>query len=260
MESKKSILLPVITLALVAATLVFCIFTAVNGSRALPVAVSIPGNENSVLKDDVVAVYGQGKMTVKPDVATMTFGVTTTNRDPKAAQDANAAVMEKVVAAVKSSGIADADIQTAYYNVYPDNDNNGKILGYRVNNEMKVTVKQIEKAAAIIKAASDAGANIFSGIHFDILARQKAYTDALNLAVDRAREKAELLAGKDGRKISGVLEMEEASGTGTPYYSPYSNFVPGQSASNAMADYAQGVISSGEMEITAVVNMKYKLE
>jgi len=260
MENKKSFLLAVITLVLVAAVLAFnFIAFAAGNNRTL--SASAPAAGERVPENDVAAVYGQGRITVKPDIAIITFGVENTSPDPKAAQDGNSARMEKVMAALKNAGVSDADIQTADYNVYQNTGNDGKEPGYRVTNLIQVTVKQIDRAGGIVKAAYDAGANRFSGIRFDLIERQKAYLDALDLAMGRAYEKAEFLAQKAGRKISGVMEVEEANtGISTPYYSPYSNFSPGESAAGSPADYAAGLVSSGELVITAAVNVKYKLE
>jgi uncharacterized protein YggE len=259
MENRKTFVLMLVTLALVAVT---AVFTAVNmaagGSRTPPAMAQ--GTGETAPAGDVVAVYGQGRITIKPDIAYITLGVENTKPDPKEAQDNNSAAMEKVTAALKKAGIADADIQTAEYNVYHET-SGGKPQGFRVTNLVQVTVKQIEKAGGIVKAAYDAGANTFSGVRFDIIERQKAYLEAADLAYQRAYEKADFLAKKAGKRLAGVAEMEEANANSTtPYYSAYVNYSPGESALNAQADFAAGTVSSGELVITALVNVKYRLE
>jgi uncharacterized protein YggE len=63
------------------------------------------------------------------------------------------------------------------------------------------------------------GANLFNGIAFDVIDRQKAYIDAMNDAMGRAKEKAEKLAADGGRALTGVINVVESSSDSSPYYS-----------------------------------------
>ena len=66
-----------------------------------------------------ISVSASGKVTVVPDVARVTLGVTITRPTVKAARANAAASMTKIIAAVKGLGVADADIQTVGLNLYP---------------------------------------------------------------------------------------------------------------------------------------------
>lgn len=201
-----------------------------------------------------VAVYGQGKIAITPDMATITFGYENRDKDAKIAQDANKAQMDKIIKAVKRAGISDEQIQTASYSVWIDEN----LKQVEVCNMVQVQIMDIEKTSTIIKAASDSGANRFWDVRFDVLKRQQAYTDALSLAMDRAREKAEKLAADEGKRVLDVLSIEEGTENNSYWYSsPYSNFVSGPSSSTN--SYSDGGISSGEMEISAIVNVVYRI-
>ncbi len=203
---------------------------------------------------NTVAVYGQGKIAITPDMATITFGYENSDKDAKAAQDANKTQMEKIMNAVKRAGVSDSQMQTASYSVYRDSTRNQ----FTVYNMMQVQIMDIEKTSDIIKAASDAGANQFWDVRFDIVKRQQAYTDALSLAMTRAREKAEKLAANEGKRVLDVLSIEEGTEDNSYWYSsPYTNFVSGPSSSSG--SYSDGGISSGEMEISALVNVVYRI-
>ena len=203
---------------------------------------------------DTVTVYGQGKVSISPDQATITFGYQNKNADPAAAQNENKASMEKIVAAVKACGVPDSDLQTASYQVYQDGSKNSFI----VCNMMQAVISDIDKTSVIIKAAYDAGANQFWDVRFDIVKRQEAYTDVLHLAMDRAREKAEKLAADEGRVVTGVVSIEESAEDNNYWYSSsYTNFVAASSSSSG--SYSDGGISSGSMEISALVNVIYRL-
>ena len=59
-----------------------------------------------------ITVSGSGKVTIVPDVARITLGVTISKPTVKAVRDAGAKAMNDVIAAIKALGVADADIQT----------------------------------------------------------------------------------------------------------------------------------------------------
>lgn len=203
-------------------------------------------------KTNTVAVYGQGKIAISPDMATITVGYENSDADAKAAQDANKAQMDKIMTAVKKAGVPESQMQTASYGVYRDNSRSK----FTVYNMVQVQITDIEKTSSILKAASDAGANSFWDVRFDILKRQQAYTDTLSLAMDRAREKAEKLAADEGKRVLDVLTIEEGTVDNSYWFSsPYTNFISGPSSSSG--GYSDGGISSGEMEISAVVNVVY---
>ena len=231
-----------------AVSLISLIAAPKSGSTVAAVAPAGAENVNTV------AVYGQGKIAITPDMATITFGYENRDKDAKAAQDANKAQMDKIMNAVKRTGVSDSQIQTAIYSVNRDSTQNQ----FTVCNMMQVQIVDIGKTSDIIKAASDSGANQFWDVRFDIVKRQQAYTDALSLAMDRAREKAEKLAADEGKRVLDVLSIEEGTEDNSYWYSsPYTNFVSGPSSSSG--SYSDVGISSGEMEISALVNVVYRI-
>jgi uncharacterized protein YggE len=248
----KSIVIVLSVLAALTAVLLAVNLTGFGAPKAaVPVYVSASGEAAA---EDTVAVYGQGKVSILPDQATITFGYQNENADPKAAQDDNRAKMERIVSAVKAQGIDDAGIQTVSYRVNQNYDSKRFV----VCNMMQVKTGDISMTSKIMKAAYDAGANEFWDVQFDIVKRQQAYTDALHLAIVRAREKADKLAADGGRKVTGVVTIEEGTVSNSYWYSsPYTNYVPAQSSSSG--GYTDGGISSGEMEISAIVNVTYRL-
>lgn len=247
----KSVVIILSVLAVLTAVLLAIDLIGFDASKAaVPVYVSGSGEAAA----DTVKVYGQGKAAIKPDQATITFGYENENVDPKAAQDDNKAKMEQIVSAVKAAGVNDSDLQTVSYRVYRVYDSKR----FAVCNMMQVKTNDIERTSGIMKAAYDAGANEFWDVQFDIVKRQEAYTDALHLAIERAREKAERLAADEGRKVISVVAIEEGTVSNSYWYSsPYTNYVSAPSSSSG--GYTDGGISSGELEISAIVNVTYRL-
>ena len=168
---------------------------------------SAPGTE------DVITVYGQGKVTVAPDTAYITLGYENSAPSPQEAQLANAAKMEQIAAAVREAGVVEGDIQQAQFNVYQEYyyGDTPDAQSYRVSSIIKVMVRQVDKATDIITAACAAGANTSYGITYDLLDREKVYAEALSLARARADEKATELSEELGRKVTGIVEIREYS-------------------------------------------------
>jgi uncharacterized protein YggE len=85
------------------------------------------------------------------------------------------------------------------------------------------------------------------------------------MAIQAAREKAELLAGQLGRKVGPALRISEYGGG---WYSPYNWW--GQSyGSNAMAQVSSqsgdagqsaGTIAFGQITVSASVNVSFGLQ
>lgn len=246
----------IIAVSVLAALMCVVLAVSLIGLASAPksggtVAATAPAGAENI---NTVAVYGQGKIAITPDMATITFGYENSDKDAKAAQEANKAHMDKIMNAVKRAGVSDSQLQTASYSVYRDSTRNQ----FTVCNMMQVQIVDIEKTSDIIKAASDSGANQFWDVRFDIVKRQQAYTDALSLAMGRAREKAEKLAADEGKRVLDVISIEEGTEENSYWYSsPYTNFVSGPSSSSG--SYSDGGISSGEMEISALVNVVYRI-
>jgi uncharacterized protein YggE len=138
------------------------------------------------------------------------------------------------------------------------NDNDRKLKGYKVTNTITIKVKEIEKSSDMIDVAFNAGGNIFQGISFDILDRQEAYLKAMDLALERAKQKADAFAKKTGKTVIDVKEINEDYVSSGYRHQPMSNFIQGQGMS-AKFSASTGSISAGELQIVAKVNVTYKL-
>ena len=111
-----------------------------------------------------ITVNGTGIVNTVPDQAQFTFGVSVTGPTARAALTANAARMNRLIAAVKAKGIPASAIQTAEVSLMPNtNDNGTKILNFTAANSVTVTTKVIAQAGSIVDAAVAAGANQVSG-------------------------------------------------------------------------------------------------
>lgn len=201
---------------------------------------------------NTVTASGSGTTQVAPDMAEMSFGVTTMSSNAKSALDNASKVARQIASAVKKQGVADEDIQTRDVSVYPQTtDQNGRqvITGYQASLSVQVKARDISKLGEIISAANDAGANTISGPAFTIDDPAPARATAIEEAVADARKSAEAMAKAAGRSVGEVLSIS-SSDVGT---------VAGPVYDRALA--AEGVpIEPGQLDITANVVVVFELE
>src|SRR5690606_28478513 len=132
------------------------------------------------------------------DIATVSAGVVTQAADADAAMRANAAQMERVMAAVRRAGIAERDVQTAGVNVHPQYDyrdgSTPKITGYQASNTVNLNVRDIGDLGAVLDALVASGANQVHGPSFDVDQKDAAYDEARRAALTKARARADMYA------------------------------------------------------------------
>ena len=227
------------------------------GASLGPVAATWAQEKEIVVPSIVVS--GVGEVKVKPDIARLELGVQTKNKDSAKAVQQNAAIADAVIKAIKAAGIADADLQTAGYSIYPDYEQQTTpaggsrpvMSGYQVSNTVRVVVRKLGDTGKVIDGATKAGANWAGGISLDLndADKKKAQSEALRKAVAEAREKADIMASAASVTNLRLITLTADSGG----YSP----VP-MMAGRAMmkADVATPIVA-GEQIISASVTARY---
>jgi uncharacterized protein YggE len=199
--------------------------------------------------EKLVTVTGQGTIAVAPDSAMIRIGVTSQGKTAKEASDTNAKQMTAVMTAIKNSGIAERDIQTSRLSLQPQYENKGgttHLLGFRVTNQLTVTIHDIDRLPAILDHAIAAGANEMSGIEFVVSGQSKLLDQARDAAIADAHRKAALYAKAAGAKLGRVVAITEqgASAPPRPLAAMRAGAVP---------------VAPGEQTLRATVTVSYEL-
>lgn len=197
-----------------------------------------------------ITVSGQGSVAVKPDLAHATFGVATTGTNLAAAQSENATRMAAVLARLKGLGLAERDLQTIGYTIYPQYDKEGQPSGYQVVNRVRATVRDIASLGTTIDAAVAAGANRVDSIAFDLANKAQAQQQAREAAVAGALAKAQHYATLTGVALGAPLTIVESGGTTT--LDTTTRAVPAGAG-------ASTPIETGEGTITVQVQITYAI-
>lgn len=224
-------------------------------------------------------VTGSGKVAAAPDMAVVNVGVESRQADPKAAVELNSQQMTKLVASLKSLGIAEADLQTSNFNIRferieqpwspPQPASAPAVLSkaapvvippkpqptiegvFVVTNTLSVTVRELAKLGEALTASTDAGANTIWGVEFRLNDPAPLLAQARDKAVADALEKAKRLAQVSGVKLGRVVNIEE-SGSGGP--------MPLSAAFGARTAKTSVPIEAGSLEVNADVVVRFALE
>jgi uncharacterized protein YggE len=222
------------------------------------------GVESNGKISDTISVSGDGKVYTKPDMAEVSLNINELAPTSRAALDKVNQKIDQAIKIAKNNGVADNDISTTGLNVYTEYDysNSGrKIIGQRALQSLSLKVRKIDdkatKAAKLIDELSEIDNIQLSGISFDIEDKTKFFSQARELAFNKAKQKAVELA-----KLSGVKLLKPVSITDTTYdVSPrqfLSNTAEMKLAAGLGADSSQ--MPSGEMGISADLSIIWGIE
>src|ERR1035441_3050730 len=113
--------------------------------------------------DRLVTVTGEATVAAVPDAAVIRLGVSSQGKTARAASDANAKEMTAVLAAIKESGVAERDIKNSRLSLQPQYDPKqtgaARLVGFQVNNQVTIKIRDIGTLSAVLDRAIAAGAH-----------------------------------------------------------------------------------------------------
>jgi uncharacterized protein len=163
-----------------------------------------------------VTVTGTASVQAVPNRAGFSAGVSSNAATAQAALAANATKAARIIEALRSAGVAKADLQTQDVSVSPRWNEHGEQDGFSAHSSLQVRVEDVRAAGRLIDAAVAAGALETSGPSFERGDRDALYRNALREAFADARLKAATLAGEAGTSLGRVLRIEEGPSISQP--------------------------------------------
>lgn len=214
-----------------------------------------------------ITVQGKGEIYVKPDIATVSFGVTSESLDVAKAQTESAEKINAIMAALKKEGVADKDIKTTNYNIYPRYEYPAKVTtygyiqegkrtlaGYVVTQNVVIKIRELAKAGTIITTLGSLGATDVSGLSFEVDNDDAVKAQARAEAIAEAKAKAETMADALGVKLVRIV------GFGEDYYYPVMYRAATLDTANGMGGAgAVPEIATGENVVTSNVSVTYEI-
>lgn len=241
--------------ALLAALLVAC--TPVGAgpqAEVLNEPTPVPRRERQV------TVVGVGRVSLVPDIARISVGAEARADTVSEAKQQVDRQMEAITAALEELGVAEKDIQSAHYSIYYEQEpyqplprEEGSAAeprgAYRVSSVLEVTVRDVEKAGAVLDGVVAAGANQVYGVNFTVSDDQKWQSQAREKAMADARARAHEFATLGGVELGEVISISEVIG-GNVYMSYMERGMGG----------GGGGIAPGELEMSTQVQVTFALQ
>ena len=206
-----------------------------------------------------ITAQGTAEIAAEPDMFTIVSNVSVTEMTLARAQESVAAVIANATGKLLELGVEEADMVTENFAYYPEYEyssmESAKLIGYRVHHSLRVTCRDIGMLDSVMGVLTDSGMTETWNVSFDVSTRTELYRQALKLAIDAAKEKAETMAAAGGLAITGIESIEEISYGDVVRY--------GNAAADAVmlkATAGGSGIRSGDVNVSASVTVVYDAE
>lgn len=160
-----------------------------------------------------LSVAGRASQEFSPDQGRLVVGAVTLAPTSAEAARLNAAVMERINAAVKARLTPQDQLRSVGYSLHPRSEwdqatRRAKRVGYEASNRLEVTARDPQALGAILDAAVAAGANSVSGPAWSLADPAAARRQVQALALADALAQAEALAKAAGLRLGAILALE----------------------------------------------------
>ena len=207
-----------------------------------------------------LSVTGSGTVLVESDLAIVTVGVQETSKDVLEAQST---VNEKIAAikqALLDAGVEESEINTDSINIYANydySDNTEVIVGYTARNSLSVRTTDMDNVGSLIDAAFAAGANTLDNVQFTVQDDTQAREQALTMAVEDARRKADVLASAAGLQVASIERISEG---GVSVYDSMRNYAADTVMAAEESGGAGTLVQAALVSVDAMVSMEFELQ
>lgn len=212
---------------------------------------------------DVITFTGKGEVVVKPDIATVSFGVTVENLDVSKAQTEASTKMNNIIDLLKIKGVMEKDIKLTNYNIYPRYDylqvqvypytGRQTLAAYVVSQTVEVKIRDISKAGEILSGVGEFGVTDVSGLTFTVDNEDEVKDQARDLAIADAKAQAKILAKSLGVRLVKITSFSEG-GNLPAYYEMNKSMALGMGG-----DATVPQVPMGENKVISNVSITYQI-
>lgn len=226
----------------------------------LCLAILALGTGAALADGTTLSVTGSGTVLVESDLAIVTVGVQETSKDVLEAQST---VNEKIAAikqALLDAGVEESEINTDSINIYANydySDNTEVIVGYTARNSLSVRTTDMDNVGSLIDAAFVAGANTLDNVQFTVQDDTQAREQALTMAVEDARRKADVLASAAGLQVASIERISEG---GVSVYDSMRNYAADTVMAAEESGGAGTLVQAALVSVDATVSMEFELQ
>jgi uncharacterized protein YggE len=232
---------------------------------ASPVQAHNVGNNHEAMASQkrLLPVRATAEIKLDPDKASISAGVVTEGKNASETALENAAKMTEVFKALRSAGVAEADIKTTQLSLSPRYNYESKrkplIVGYTADNPVTVNTFDLNKVSPIVDALIQAGANNIENVQFGLRDVEAIEAQVLEKAIQKARAKAQLMARSAGVSLGDLQSLTVGHGGFSRNNQGFDEVIVTASKRGGGGERISTPISQGELTIKATVNLVYEM-
>lgn len=201
----------------------------------------------------LVTVTGEGIVKVVPDQVIINSRIEHEGEDAQQVKKMNDNVVDKIIEYLRSQGIPENNIKTAYINLNKTYNYNDKTYSYVANQSLTIKLEDLRGYEFIMTGLLEAGLNRIDGIEFKSSGIETYRKEARKLAVLNARSKAEEYAVALDQEIGKAYSISEVESNHlSPVYRS-------EMMKSNMEEGGQETLAPGEMEVRTNVTVAFEL-
>lgn len=217
---------------------------------------------NALADANTLSVNGSGTVYMQADQVNATLGITLSGKDLSQIQNQVNETVANICAAMIAAGLDENSISTNYIYISPCYDyssegNHQELIGYTINNSLSIRTVNADAIGEYIDAAFAAGANTFDSIDFSLQDDSDARDRALEIAVESARHKAEVIAAASGKELGDIVEINEINSDSYYYGNDMGKTVWTSEAVDAGSATA---VRAAQVSVTSIIEIVYELK
>jgi uncharacterized protein YggE len=232
------------------------------------------GSNGGLESGRTVVVSKTGEVDGEPDLAVLRLGIQSTADNAGDVRDELASGADELRSALREYGIDEENVTTQRYRirkrydrrrmeeagVRPGTEEAKKYVTYHGTHSFSVELEDIDAVGEVIDVAVGAGVNQIDRVTYTLSEEKRAELrrEALRKALQKARSEAETIANEIGAAVVEATVVDASEGR----VSPVRRHVAQEAAATPTGD-AGGQptsIESGDVTVTADVNVRYRIE
>ncbi|HKF53429.1 MAG TPA: SIMPL domain-containing protein [Candidatus Acidoferrales bacterium] len=230
-------------------------------------------NEQTKFIADTLVVQANGTYEAEPDLATLTFDISSQDKDLTQAYTKATQAMQQIVAVAEKNGLTKQEISTGVLTLTPSDDmgHNKKPKSYYVQGQIVLKVHDFTKIGAILNDSVANGLANFRSLEYSLenpeAAKARAAADAMSNAVERAKAALAANGQKPGAiryanldigQIVGIMQYSAAQLESATVYVPSEGLTGARD--RAPAPPSPPPVQPGKITVSATVQCAFQIQ
>jgi uncharacterized protein YggE len=218
---------------------------------------------------DTLVVQAEGTFDADPDLATLTFDISSQDKDLKPTYDKAAEAMQKIAALAEKNGLKKEDVSSGVLRVTPfyGGDRKKRTKSFLVQGQIILKVRDFSKLGPIMDESVADEITDFRSLTYSLsdeeAAKQRAVAEAMRRAVGRANAALEQKGQKVGALRFASLDVKQLVGVAqisSLQQNEYAELAPAARRSdNTVAQY-QPLAQPQKITVSATVQCGFQIQ